>query len=159
MSEVSDRILARVLGQEIRRAREGRGWTRAELAERLPSGIVERTLLSYEHGVRALSVARFIEICRTLGVAAAEILDNTLEKARDLRVFSFKIDLRALLRDERAEFEPVRLWARNRLNDDPSTEVLLTPVTVREMASMVGVSHATLASYLVNFASGDLSRD
>ena len=136
--EISDRAFARVLGQEIRRAREARGWTRAELVGQLPSGIGDRTLLSYEHGIRALSVARFIEICRALGVAATEILDSALEKARDLRAFSIKVDLRAVLRDEREEFEPVRLWARNRLKDDPHAEVLLAPVTVREMAVVFG---------------------
>lgn len=157
--EISDRAFARVLGQEIRRAREARGWTRAELVGQLPSGIGDRTLLSYEHGIRALSVARFIEICRALGVAATEILDSALEKARDLRAFSIKVDLRAVLRDDREEFEPVRLWARNRLKDDPNAEVLLAPVTVREMAAVFGFSHGALAAYLVEFTSGDLSRD
>lgn len=157
--EISDRVLAKVLGQELRVARESRGWSRTELVGKLPSGIGDRTLLSYEHGIRTLSVARFVEICRALGVAASEILDRALEKARDLRAFSLKVDLRAILRDERAEFEPVRLWARNRLREDPNADVLLAPVTVREMAAVFGFSHAVLAAYLVEFTSGDLSRE
>jgi len=151
----SDRAFARVLGQEIRKAREARGWTRAELVEQLPSGIGDRTLLSYEHGIRALTVTRFIEICKTLGVAAAEILDRALEKARDLRAFSLSVDLRAVLRDQRAEFEPVRLWARNRLKDNPSAKVLLAPVTVRELAAALGFTHSSLADYLIEFTSED----
>jgi transcriptional regulator with XRE-family HTH domain len=158
--DISDKAFARVLGQELRRAREARGWTRAELVSQLPSGIGDRTLLSYEHGIRALSVARFIEICRALGVAATDILDSALEKARDLRAFSLKVDLRAILRDERDEFEPVRLWARNRLRTDPAAEVVpLAPVTVRELAAVFGFSHAALATYLVEFASEDLTRE
>lgn len=157
--EISDRVLAKVLGQELRVARESRGWSRTELVGKLPSGIGDRTLLSYEHGIRTLSVARFVEICRALGVAASEVLDRALEKARDLRAFSLKVDLRALLRDDRPDFEPVRLWARNRLKDDPNADVLLAPVTVREMAAVFGFSHAVLAAYLVEFTSGDLSRD
>jgi transcriptional regulator with XRE-family HTH domain len=157
--EISDKQFARVLGQEIRRAREARGWSRAQLVAQLPSGIGDRTLLSYEHGIRALSVARFIEICGALGVAATDILGSALEKARDLRAFSLRVDLRAILRDERPELAPVRLWARNRLEEDPATEVLLAPVTVREMAAVFGISHATLAGYLIEFTAEDWPRE
>jgi transcriptional regulator with XRE-family HTH domain len=151
-----DRALAQILGQELRRARESKGLTRAELVAKLPSGIGDRTLLSYEHGTRTLSVARFIEICRALGVAASEILHNALEKARDLRAFSIRVDLRAVLRDERAEFEPVRGWARNRLDgDEPAAQVLLPPAAVRELAAVFGTTHAALATYLIEFTPAD----
>lgn len=154
--DVSDKALAKVLGQEIRREREARGWTRAELAEQLPSGIGERTLLSYEHGIRALSVVRLVEICRALGAATGELLDRALEKARDLRAFSLRVDLRALLRDHGPEFSAVHTWARNRLDDNPTPEVHLTPATVREMAAIIGLSHIDLADYLFKFVSDDL---
>jgi transcriptional regulator with XRE-family HTH domain len=156
---VTDRAFARILGQEIRRAREARGWTRAQLVERLPSGIGDRTLLSYEHGIRFLSVVRFVEICRALGVAASEILHKALEKARDLRTFSLRINLRAVLRDKQDEFEPVRLWAKNRLKDNPTAEVLLSPVTVREMAAVLGFSHHALTTYLAEFTIEDLAAE
>lgn len=155
--EVTDRAFARILGQEIRRAREARGWTRAQLVERLPSGIGDRTLLSYEHGIRFLTVVRFVEICRALGVAASELLHRAMEKARDLRAFSLRVNLRAVLRDKQDEFEPVRMWARNRLKDNPNTEVLLAPVTVREMAAVLGFSHGALAAYLAEFTTEDLA--
>lgn len=158
-----DGAIARALGQEIRRAREARGWTRAEVVEQLPSGIGERTLLSYEHGTRALSVIRFVEICRVLGSAAAELLDRALEKARDLHAFSLRVDLRAVLRDRRAEFAAIRTWAGNRLGDsaDPNaaTEVRLAPATVREMAAALGFSHTALARYLIEFTTEELPAD
>lgn len=157
--EVADRTFAKVLGQELRRAREARGWTRVQLVTQLPSGIGDRTLLSYEHGTRTLSVTRFVEICRALGVAAAEILDSALEKARDLRAFSIKVDLRAVLRDDRVELDPVRLWASRRLADDPRTEVLLAPGTVRELATVFGFTHTALAAYLVGFSAEEMAGD
>ena len=86
--DVTDRAFARILGQEIRRAREARGWSRVQLVEQVPSGIGDRTLLSYEHGIRQLSVVRFVEISKALGVAASELLARALEKARDLSSFS-----------------------------------------------------------------------
>ena len=154
--EVTDRAFSRILGQEIRRARETRGWTRVQLVEQLPSGIGDRTLLSYEQGIRHLSVIRFVEISRALGVAASDLLARAQEKARDLRAFSLRVNLRAVLRDQRDGFESVRRWARYRLKGDPSTEVLLAPMTIREMAVALDLSHAALAAYLAEFTTADL---
>lgn len=153
--DVTDRAFARILGQEIRRAREERGWTRVQLVEQLPSGIGDRTLLSYEHGIRHLTVVRFVEISRVLGVAASDLLARALEKAWDLNAFSIRVNLRAVLRDEKDGFEAVRNWAKKRLESNPSTEVLLPPVTIRELALVLGFSHAALAGYLTEFATQD----
>jgi hypothetical protein len=35
------------------------------LAQRLPSGIGDQTLITYEHGVRQLTVARLVKLCDT----------------------------------------------------------------------------------------------
>ena len=48
------KAVSRAMGEELRRAREARGWSRDYLVSRLPSGIGDRTLLSYEHGTRHL---------------------------------------------------------------------------------------------------------
>lgn len=157
--DVTDKAFARLLGQEIRRARESRGWTRLQLVDQLPSGIGDRTLLSYEHGIRQLSVVRFVEISRALGVAASDLLARALEKARDLRAFSLRVNLRAVQRDQQDGFEAIRRWARNRMKTDPSTEVLLAPPTIREMAVALDYSHAALAAYLAEFTSEDLLTD
>ncbi|MFC4855266.1 helix-turn-helix domain-containing protein [Actinophytocola glycyrrhizae] len=150
-----DRAFARVLGQELRTARETKGLTRIQLVAQLPSGIGDRTLLTYEHGIRQITVNRFVEICRALGVAAAEILDQALEKARDLRAFSLRVNLTAVLRDQRDELAPIRFWAQRRIEDSSSAEVLLPPAVVRELAAALGFSHAALARYLVEFSADD----
>jgi transcriptional regulator with XRE-family HTH domain len=155
--DVTDKAFARILGQEIRRAREGRGWSRVQLVERLPSGIGDRTLLSYEQGLRQLSVTRFVEISRALGVAASDLLARALEKARDLRAFSMRVNLRAVLRDQQDEFESVRRWARNRIKSDPdSLVILLAPSTIRELAVALDHTHHSLAAYLAEFTTQDL---
>jgi ribosome-binding protein aMBF1 (putative translation factor) len=48
--EVMNKMISRAIGEELRRAREASGLTLAQLSARLPSGVGERTLLSYEHG-------------------------------------------------------------------------------------------------------------
>lgn len=127
--------------------------------ERLPSGIGDRTLLSYEHGIRYLTVVRFREICKALEVPASEILYRATEEARDLRAYSLKINLRAVVRDERDGFEALRRWAKYRLEDDTYAEVLLASTTVREIAAALGYSHSALAAYLTEFGTEDLDDD
>ena len=69
------------------------GWSRAQLVARLPFGIGERTLLTYEHGTRQLTVLRFNEICRALGIAAPTLLGQALQRARiHLQNLMFQID-------------------------------------------------------------------
>jgi len=63
--EVPEKAISRALGEELRREREALGWSRAQLVARLPSGIGDRTLLSYEHGTRHSTALWLIEICRS----------------------------------------------------------------------------------------------
>jgi transcriptional regulator with XRE-family HTH domain len=80
--EPSDKMISRAIGEELRRARETLGWSRGQLVARLPSGIGDRTLLSYEHGTRHLTTLRLVELCRALGVAAPTLLNQALQRAR-----------------------------------------------------------------------------
>lgn len=155
MVDLTDPAFARVLGHEIRRAREERGWTRAQLVEKLPSGIGDRTLLSYEHGIRHVTVCRFVEIIRTLGDSASEVLAKALERADDLRGRQLHVNLRRLVKDEKKGFESVRKWAKNRLAHYPSPIVLLSPHTLRELSVALDLTHTELTSYLIEFCPAD----
>jgi hypothetical protein len=42
------KYVSKAVGEELRRARDGRDLSRARFVERLPSGIGDRTLLAYE---------------------------------------------------------------------------------------------------------------
>lgn len=151
--DVTDNAIARALGEELRRARESHGWSRAQFVTRLPSGISDRTLVSYEHGARQLTVARLVELSRALGVAAPAILNQALQKARlELQNLALRVDLRGLLTDTSDQYHPVFRWARNRLTDDPCGVVELSPSTVREMAAFLGCSHSELARYLADYS-------
>jgi transcriptional regulator with XRE-family HTH domain len=150
--EASVKVISRAIGEELRRAREATGWSRLQLVSRLPSGIGDRTLLSYEHGTRHLTVLRFIEICRALGVAAPMLLNQALQRARiHLQNLVLQIDLRYLLNDRNERFRPMHQWARNKLNDNPDGVVELSPSSVRELATFVGCTYEDLADYLARF--------
>jgi transcriptional regulator with XRE-family HTH domain len=150
--EATDRAISRAIGEELRRAREANGWSRGHLVAQLPSGIGERTLLSYEHGTRHLTVLRFVELCRTLGVAAPTLLNHALQRARiHLQNLVLQIDLRFLLNDKSDKFRPMHQWARNKLNENPDGVVELPPSSVRELATFVGCPYHDLATYLARF--------
>jgi transcriptional regulator with XRE-family HTH domain len=147
-----EKMLSRVIGEELRRTREAKGWSRAQLVAILPSGIGDRTLLSYEHGTRHLTVLRLIELCDAMGVAAPTVLGHALQRARlHLQNLVLHIDLRHLLNDWNEKFRPMHQWARNKLNENPDGVVELPPSSVRELAIFVGCTYQELADYLANF--------
>jgi transcriptional regulator with XRE-family HTH domain len=150
--DASEKTISRAIGEELRRAREATGWSRGQLVARLPSGIGDRTLLSYEHGTRHLTVIRLIELCRELGVAAPTLLNQALQRARiHLQNLVLQIDLQHLLNDKNEKFRPMHQWARNKLNENPDGVVELPPSSVRELATFVGCPYQDLANHLAKF--------
>ncbi len=155
--DVAERTISRAVGEELRRAREAKGWSRAQLVIMLPSGIGDRTLLSYEHGTRHLTVLRLVELCRALGVPAPALLHQALQRARiHLQNLVLQIDLRQLLADESDTFRPMVQWARNKLNENADGVAELAPSSVRELAAFVGCPYRDLANYLARFIPDDL---
>jgi transcriptional regulator with XRE-family HTH domain len=146
------KLVAKALGDGLRRIREERGWSRAQLCALLPSGIGERTLLSYEHGVRELSVLRLLELCMALGVEPTALLGVALQRAMVIvENLNLHIDLRALLDDLSPKFRPMHQWARNKLNQHPDGVTELAPVAVAELADFIGCGHGELATHLARF--------
>jgi transcriptional regulator with XRE-family HTH domain len=148
-------MVSRALGEEMRSVREARGWSRHQLADRLPSGIGERTVLAYEHGSRQLTAVRFIEICGVLEVDPATLMQRALQRARiNLESLTIRINLHALLIDESVIYRPMMQWARNTLNQNSGGIVEVEPVVVKHLAAFVGCSYLGLAKYLSRFAPG-----
>ncbi|GAB1516809.1 helix-turn-helix domain-containing protein [Actinophytocola sp. KF-1] len=156
--EKTTTAIARALGDELRRAREAVGWSRAQFVARLPSGIGDRTLLSYEHGLRALTVLRLLELCQGLGVPATAVLSNALQRVNlFLANLVLRIDLRALLDSGNQKFRPMHQWARNKLNRHPDGVAELSPASVVELADFIGCGHEELAVYLARFTPDTVS--
>lgn len=145
-------MVGKAVGEELRRAREARGWTRLQLVEMLPSGIGDRTLLSYEHGTRQMTLSRFAELSWALAVDPPTMFARGLQRARvHVENLLLEVDLRALMCDERPTFRPLKQWARNVLNDHPDGVVFVEPAVVRHLASFIGCGNRELAEYFARF--------
>lgn len=147
-----DKATSRAIGEELRRTREARGWSRAQLVTRLPSGIGDRTLLSYEHGTRHLTALRLIELCQALGTDAPSLLARALQRARLLLdTLPLKVDLYALVMDESGSFPSLLQWAHNALSEHPTGVAEVEPSVVRNLALFMGCTNLQLANYLAQF--------
>jgi transcriptional regulator with XRE-family HTH domain len=142
----------RVLGDEIRRLRKQRGWTRKDLNERLQSDISLQTLATYELGTRQVSVVRLVEICRALDELPHELLARVHERVfTDVPVGRIRVDLRKVVRDRQPELLPLRRWAAGRLAAEPGhqpAEVHLDIAALERMAELCGLETVDLIGRL-----------
>lgn len=146
------KAIARAIGEELRYRREAQGMSRGRLVERLPSGICERTLLSYEHGTRQISVVRLVELSEILQVGAPIVLGQALQRAQvTLQNLPLRVDLHQLLETANASMQPLRQWAKNRMRDSENGVVEVLPPGVRELAASVGFPHSDMAVHLARF--------
>ncbi|MEC3978392.1 helix-turn-helix transcriptional regulator [Amycolatopsis sp. H20-H5] len=136
----------RILGDELRKLRRQRGWTRKELNQHLQSEISLQTLATYELGTRQCSVVRLVELC----VAMDELPQDLLAKVHR-RVFidepgRVRVDLRKVIVDDQPELGSLRRWAEGRLHQggDANHEVQLDLPALDRMAELCGIPTADL---------------
>jgi transcriptional regulator with XRE-family HTH domain len=152
LDEKTAGAIARALGEELRRTREARGWSRAQFCRRLPSKIGDRTVLAYEHGLRQLTMLRLIELCEALEVDTSTVVALGLQRARlHLERLTLHVDLHRVVRDELVRFRPLRQWARNRLNECPDGIAKVDASGVRELTAFIGCERQDLVTHLSRF--------
>ncbi|GAA2973763.1 helix-turn-helix domain-containing protein [Actinokineospora diospyrosa] len=165
MSDRRERVLTnpallRAIGHELRTAREALGWTRAQLVAKLDREIHSQTIATYELGIRQCTLGRFVAICEALGIPAPDVLSTAMRQAGvEPHLLACVVDLRLLVLDHAADLEPLRRWARHRLDNaaesDESDEdgiVHLEPGAVAELAVFCGLTHLQLFHRLGAFA-------
>ncbi|OLF17561.1 helix-turn-helix domain-containing protein [Actinophytocola xanthii] len=141
----------RILGDELRRLRRQRGWTRRDLNRRLQSDISLQTLATYELGTRQCTVVRLVEICLALDEVPHELMARVHERVfNDSPVGRIRVDLRRVVRDSQPELLPLRRWAKGKLTEinGHQTEVSLDIAALERMAELCGVETVDLISRL-----------
>ena len=130
----------RVLGDEIRRLRKQRGWTRKELNKRLQTEISLQTLATYELGTRQCSVVRLVEICHALDVPAHEVLARVHERFfGDTPAGHLTLNLTSIAATDNPRVLPLKRWAAGRLHALPpgaSPDVHLDLPALENMAQL-----------------------
>lgn len=151
----------RVLGDEIRRLRKLRGWTRKELNDRLQSDISLQTLATYELGTRQCSVPRFVEICIALNELPHELLARVHERVfTEAPVGRIRLDLRKVVRDRQPELLPLRRWATGRLSEEHGPhglEVHLDIAALERMAELCNIETIELINRLRNLGASAIN--
>lgn len=143
----------RVLGDELRRLRKQRGWTRRDLNRRLQSDISLQTLATYELGTRQCSVVRLVEICLALDEVPHDLMARVHQRVfSDSPVGRIRLDLNKIVRDTQPELLPLRRWAKGRLAEHNGTpgpaDVSLDISALERMAELCGLETVELIARL-----------
>lgn len=142
----------RILGDELRRLRKQRGWTRRDLNRRLQSDISLQTLATYELGTRQCSVVRLVEICLALGEVPHELMARVHQRVfSDSQVGRIHIDLRKVVQAPQPELLPLRRWAEGQLAESHGTYpavVSLDISALERMAELCGLETVELIARL-----------
>ncbi|HEY1571111.1 MAG TPA: helix-turn-helix transcriptional regulator [Pseudonocardiaceae bacterium] len=142
----------RVLGDELRRVRKQRGWTRKELQHRLDNDISLQTLATYELGTRQCSVVRLAELCLAMDVLPHDVLARVHDRVfSDDRPGHLRVNLAKVVADPQPELLPLRRWAADRLQQTPPGqpgEIHLDLAALEQMAALCGLDTVELISRL-----------
>lgn len=126
----------RTLGDELRKLRTRRGWTRKELGERLQSGISLQTLATYELGTRQCSVVRLAELCLAMDELPQDLLARVHNRLFGPEGSQVRVDLAEVIADEQPELLPLRRWASGRLAAGGSADVRFDRATLEQLAAL-----------------------
>lgn len=138
----------RALGEELRKLRKKRGWTRKELNQRLQSDISLQTLATYELGTRQCSVVRLVELCLALGELPQDLLARVHRRVFAEEPGRVRLNLPKIVADDQPELLPLRRWARDRLDQANLPEVQLELSAVERMAELCGLAPQDLLGRL-----------
>lgn len=151
----------RVLGDELRRLRMMRRWSRRDLIRRLQGEISVPTLATYEYGTRQCSVVRLVEICLALGEVPHEVLTRVHQRVfGDAQAGWIRIDLRSIVRNTQPELGPLRRWAASKLDEGKLDErishlcpdVTLDISALERLAELCGMETTDLIARLAQFS-------
>lgn len=146
---IDSELYQRVLGEELRKLRRRRGWTRKELNQHLQSDISLQTLATYELGTRQCSVVRLVELCLAMDELPQDLLARVHRRVFTDEPGKVRLHLVRIVADRHPELFPLRRWAEDRLRQ-PGTqqEVQLDKPAVDRMAELCGLKPAELLTLL-----------
>ncbi|MFC4004793.1 helix-turn-helix transcriptional regulator [Prauserella oleivorans] len=150
----------RALGDELRKLRKRRGWTRRDLNERLQSEISLQTLATYELGTRQCSVVRLVELCLAMDELPHQLLARVHRRVFGDEPGQVRVNLALVAADDSPDLGPLRRWAAGMLEQTSAREVQLDHAALERMAELCGVDTQELVARLRGLsARGTRGRD
>ncbi|NIH87427.1 helix-turn-helix domain-containing protein [Amycolatopsis granulosa] len=150
---IDNDLYQRVLGEELRKLRRRRGWTRKELNQHLQSDISLQTLATYELGTRQCSVVRLVELCLAMDELPQDLLARVHRRVFADEPGKVRLDLAHIVADDRTELLPLRRWAEDRLRQPSAPrEVRLDRSAMTWMAQLCGLTVPELLERLHTIA-------
>ncbi|MGH3440100.1 MAG: helix-turn-helix domain-containing protein [Sciscionella sp.] len=141
-------VYQRTLGDELRKVRKERGWTRKDLQGHLHHEVSLQTLATYELGTRQCSVVRLAELCLALGLPPHELLERVHRKIfAESPPGRILVSLSAVTASEAPELAPFRRWAAGRLVENGGSairDVALDAAALERLAELCGLSTVDL---------------
>ncbi|MEU0465501.1 MULTISPECIES: helix-turn-helix domain-containing protein [unclassified Amycolatopsis] len=138
---IDNDLYQRILGEELRKLRRRRGWTRKELNQHLQSDISLQTLATYELGTRQCSVVRLVELCLAMDELPQDLLARVHRRVFADEPGKVRLDLTRIVADERTELLPLRRWAEGRLRQPGAArEVRLDRAAMSWMAQLCNLT-------------------
>lgn len=150
------KTFALILGEEIRRERIERGWSRKSLHAQHLAGLMSlQAMATYELGTRQLATEKLYVICHAMGANAAVVLERAITRFQSIHAsdaYGLRVNLRAVVADEQPALETLRRWARVEIDghpDDAPSLTYLTPAAIDRLAELCHIDHTTLIASLV----------
>lgn len=139
----------RVLGEELRKLRVRRGWTRRRLHEELGLVVALATLTTYELGTRQVASVRLAQICLALGEDIGELLARVHGRLGAVtEAACWVVDLVEAAGCDEPRLRPLRGWARARLAAGRLSTVQVGSPGLRALAVLCDVDERELARLL-----------
>lgn len=133
------------VGIGLRRARLARGWSLRAAAEASSGRFAATSIAGYERGERAISLERFVELCRLYAVSSERLLAST-ERAASDRTPPI-VDLGRLERLGDRTQPMIALFVDHviaRRRQPPAGRIALRAGDVQMLASVAGISSEEL---------------
>lgn len=141
--------LTSAMGASIRDARVRAGFSLHELARRSEGGYSPSSLGGYERGERAISVIRFCDLARLLGVPADQLLGRALDRVMGPERREVMLELTDLPDSEVGRQTAAHAHhVKERRSDYLSTVVTLRAGDLQVIADASGLDVPTLLSSL-----------
>jgi hypothetical protein len=111
------------------------------------------TLAAYERGQRDITLIRFVELCRAMGIQSSAVLANVeAEIFHGVAPQDVEINLRLLCRLPADPYGPLVTWAQAQLASSSATDVPTANLTIDALGAMAALCSVTLDVLLAEIA-------